>query len=283
MTENNKTENRKLLKLMIKFLQGTLIGLGAVLPGISGGVLCVIFGIYKTIMEFLANPLKTYKAHLPKLFPVIIGGAAGFLGVSNILSLLLQRYPAASVCAFVGLITGMLPALFREAGKNGRTRESYLSMYIAMLAVFLLLTGLKIFSVNITPNFLWYLFCGFCLALSVIAPGLSFSTLLMPLGLYEPFIAGLGHLDILVLIPGGLGGLLTVILLSRAVNRLFENYYSEAFHAIVGIVIATTVMIVPYSSFFYGIKELFINILCLAVGIASAIYLDKFNQKYEVE
>ena len=53
---------------------------------------------------------------------------------------------------------------------------------------------LNVASVTITPNFGWYLFCGFCLALSVIAPGMSFSTLLMPLGLYTPFVDGIGHM-----------------------------------------------------------------------------------------
>lgn len=78
-------------------------------------------------------------------------------------------------------------------------------MGIAMVFVFALLLGLQFSSVRITPNFAWYLFCGFCLALSVIAPGMSFSTLLMPLGLYTPFIDGIGHLNMSVLLPGGLG------------------------------------------------------------------------------
>lgn len=86
------------MKFLIKILQGSLIGLGAVLPGISGGVLCVIFGIYKTIMELLADPFKNFKTHVPKLIPVMIGGAIGFLGIANILSVLLEKYPAPSVC-----------------------------------------------------------------------------------------------------------------------------------------------------------------------------------------
>ena len=85
-------------KFILKFFQGMLIGLGAVLPGISGGVLCVVFGIYKTIMEFLADPFHTYKTHLPGLMPVIIGGAAGFLGIANILSFFLEKYPAPQAC-----------------------------------------------------------------------------------------------------------------------------------------------------------------------------------------
>ena len=106
-----------MMKFIIKVLQGALIGLGAVLPGISGGVLCVVFGIYKTIMEFLADPFRKFKTHVPKLIPIGSGGVIGFLGVANILSFLLDKYPAQSVCVFIGLISGMLPSLFREAGE----------------------------------------------------------------------------------------------------------------------------------------------------------------------
>lgn len=276
----NQEKKSSLFGFMIKVLQGALIGLGSVLPGISGGVLSVIFGIYKTIMEFLADPFRRLKTHGPKLFPVILGAMIGFLGVANILAVLLEKYPAPSVCLFVGLIGGMLPSLFREAGEQGRNKSSYISMYIAMAVVFILLVCLQIFSVEITPNFVWYIFCGFCLALSVIAPGMSFSTLLMPLGLYEPFVAGIGHLDVTVLIPGGIGGLATVILLSKAVNSLFDNYYSVAFHAIVGIVIAATIMIIPFASFAASVSSFVINTVCLVVGVIAALRLDKFNQEW---
>lgn len=278
-----KEKNFSLVRFLIRVLQGALIGLGAVLPGISGGVLCVVFGIYKTIMEFLADPFRKFKTHFPKLLPVVIGGAVGFLGIANVLAFLLEKYPAPSVCLFVGLITGMLPSLFREAGEQGRSKASYVSMMIAMVIVFVLLISLKVLSVEITPNFAWYIFCGFCLALSVIAPGMSFSTLLMPLGLYEPFVAGIGHMDFSVLIPGGIGGLATVILLAKAVNSLFEKHYSVAFHAIVGVVIAATVMIIPFESFTVSVSSVVINLICLIVGIVAALWLDKFNQKFTVE
>lgn len=277
-----QVKNFSVKRFLIQILQGSLIGLGAVLPGISGGVLCVIFGIYKTIMEFLADPIHTFKTHIPKLIPIVIGGVIGFMGIANVLSILLERYPAPSVCLFIGLIGGMMPSLFREAGEQGRSKASYVSLVIAMIVVFALLISLKIFSVEITPNFGWYMFCGFCAALSIIAPGMSFSTLLMPLALYEPFVAGIGHLDFGVLIPGGIGGLATVILLSQAINSLFKNYYSVAFHAIVGIVIAATIMIIPFESFTVSVASCLINIVCLAVGIVAALLLDKFNQSVTV-
>ena len=77
------------MQFVFRIVQGAFIGLGAVLPGISGGVLSVIFGIYKPIMELLSNPVKNFKTHVPPLIPVGIGGVIGFLGVANILSFFL--------------------------------------------------------------------------------------------------------------------------------------------------------------------------------------------------
>ena len=269
-------------QFIFRIFQGALIGLGAVLPGISGGVLGVIFGVYKPIMELISHPFANFKTHVPKLIPVFIGGIIGFLGLANLLAFFLEKYPDPSVCLFIGLIGGMLPSLFREAGEQGRSKGSFVSLIVCMIVIFALLSALNVASVTIKPNFFWYLFCGFCLALSVIAPGMSFSTLLMPLGLYTPFIDGIGHLDFSVLIPGGIGALLTVILLAKAVNALFTHYYSLAFHGIVGIVIAATVMIIPFSSFTVSVQSALVNVICLAVGVVCALLLDKFNSRVDV-
>ncbi len=270
------------LQFLYRIIQGALIGLGAVLPGISGGVLSVIFGIYKPIMELLSNPFKNFRTHVPKLIPVFIGGIIGFLGVANILSYFLNKYPDPSVCLFIGLIGGMLPSLFREASEQGRSKGSWISLMVCMCFIFVLLIGLRMTSVEIVPNFCWYLFCGFCLALSVIAPGMSFSTLLMPLGLYTPFVDGIGHFDMAILVPGGIGALVTVILLAKAINALFDRHYSIAFHGIVGIVIAATIMIIPVDSFLSA-GSAFVNLICIVVGIICALALDRFNSRVQVE
>ena len=268
------------LRLLLRFVQGMLIGVGAVLPGISGGVLCVVFGIYKPVMELLGDPLHKFRTHVPKLLPVIAGAAVGFLGVAKILAFFLESYPGPSVCLFIGLIVGMLPSLFREAGEQGRPKGCAAALGIAFALILGLLIGLNLFSVVITPNFGWYLFCGFCLALSVIAPGMSFSTLLMPLGLYTPFVDGLGHLKMDILLPGALGAIITVICLAKAIDALFHHFYSFAFHAIVGIVIAATIMIIPFASFAQALVP---NLICIVVGIVIALALDKFNSRFPKE
>lgn len=272
----------KTKSFFLRMCQGALIGLGAVLPGISGGVLSVIFGVYKPVMELLANPVRNFKTHVPKLLPIISGGVIGFLGIANLLSYVLEKYPNPSVCLFVGLIGGMLPSLFREAGQKGRSKGSYISLVTAMLLVFALLIGLQFASVTISPSLGWFVFCGFCLALSIIAPGMSFSTLLMPLGLYTPFVDGLGHLSVSVALPGLLGAGVTMLILPKFVNRLFEKHYSVAFHAIVGVVITATVMTVPWAGFTGSVREAVINLFFLAAGVFLAQLLDAFNSKVEV-
>lgn len=267
----------KSFKILLQIFQGALVGLGAVLPGISGGVLSVIFGIYKPLMELLSNPLRNFKTHVPRLLPYILGYAIGFMGIANLLAYVLEKYPAPSVCLFVGLIGGMLPSLWKEAGVQGRSGKDFLFLLISSAFVFVLLSCLRAASVTIIPGFIWYVFCGFCLALSIIAPGMSFSTLLMPLGLYTPFVDGIGHLSMEILIPGGIGGLITIIFLSKAINSLFDKYYSIAFHIIVGIIIAATVMIIPFESFALSTRSCLINVFFLAAGVFVASLMDKLN------
>ena len=64
-----KANRSGVLRLILQVLQGVMIGVGAVLPGISGGVLCVVFGIYKPVMELLSNPFRRFRTHVPKLPP----------------------------------------------------------------------------------------------------------------------------------------------------------------------------------------------------------------------
>ena len=274
-------KKEKKTNALLRLIHGALIGLGAVLPGISGGVLCVVFGVYQTIMELLSHPLRTFKKNMRVLIPLLIGVVLGFLGIAKLLGFLLEKYPNPSVCLFVGLIGGMLPSLFREAGLKGRSKGSWAALAIAFAIILTLLISLKVISLHISTGFGAYLFCGFCLALSVIAPGMSFSTLLMPLGLYQPFVDGIGNLDFSVLIPAGIGAAVTVILFAKAVTWLIDNHYSIVFHAIIGVVIAATLVIIPFASFTTSIGSCIINLVCFVIGVVAALALDKFNQSVE--
>lgn len=276
------------MQFLLRILEGSLIGLGAVLPGISGGVMCVIFGVYKPLMEVLGNPLKNWRKHLNLLIPIVIGVVVGFLGVSKLLGFLLDRYPGPSVFLFVGLIVGMIPSLFREAGEQGRNKNSFLGLAIAFVIVLALLICLMfVFNLKIPFNFATCLFCGFSLALSIIAPGMSFSTFLMPLGLYQPFVEGIGNLDFGVLIPVGIGAVVTFILFVRGINYMLKHHYSVMFHSIIGVVLAATIL-TPFEAellevAYQSTGAILVNIAFGIAGIVSGLLLDKFNSRVSKE
>lgn len=269
----------KLSEIFLRIICGAIVGVGALLPGVSGGVLCVIFGVYTPIIETLSHPLQTIKKNMKLLLPVFFGIAVGFLGISKLLGFLLEAYPYPSICFFVGLIAGMLPSLYKEAGEKGRNKNSFVAMFVSALFVVSLIIGIKAVSFEIIPNIPWYLFCGFCMAISLIVPGMSFSTLLMPLGLYTPLVDGIGTLNFEVLIPAGIGAVLTLLLLARAIEALMKHFYSIVFHAIIGVVVAATAVIIPFGSFLEGFVACIANCICIAVGAILAFLLENLNQK----
>ena len=101
--------------------------------------------------------------------------------------------------------------------------------------------------------------------------------------LYTPLVDGIGNLDFGVLVPAGIGAVVTIVCLAKAINALFTHFYSCAFHAIVGIVIAATLVIIPFGSFTQGVGTAVANIVCLVVGVVAALALDKFNQSVPKE
>ena len=200
--ENHNSNRGNRNRLLLLILQGAIIGIGGILPGISGGVLCVIFGLYQPVIEVLSNPLTNLKYHWKLIVPVAIGVGLGFLGSAGAVSVFMERNAQAAICVFIGLILGMIPGLWKDAGQQGRTPASVPSMIVS----FILFTAFLLFlktgvSMNITPNTFWYGICGVAWGLSIVVPGLSSSSMLIFFGLYQPMLAGMARLDFSVLIP----------------------------------------------------------------------------------
>ena len=268
-------------KLMLKVVCGILIGVGAVLPGVSGGILCVIFGIYPIVVDFISHPFTNLKNKIKILAPYGCGLVIGFWGISKLLDVVLTRFEGPATCVFIGLVAGMLPSLFVSVGKGKHRVLSYLGLGISCLVVLGILISLRSLNVNIQPSILWYVFCGAALAFSVIVPGMSFSTLLMPLGLYTPFVQGIGDFNFMVLLPAGLGAVLTFVAFSRFISSLFAKHYSIAQNIVVGIVIAATAVIIPFDSFTRSYLSAMASVICLAAGFVIARVLARLNNRYE--
>lgn len=262
------------------FLCGILVGGGAILPGVSGGVLAVVFGIYRPFMEILTSPRKALPRYWPMLPGLGLGCLIGFLTFAKVIAILFAASDAVAVWLFIGLIVGTLPQLFREAGREGRTRGSWLSFTLCFVLAFVVLsfTGYGI-SFQATPGMGWYLFSGVLFGVGVIVPGMSSSAVLMALGLYEPVLNAMVELNIPVLIPIGVGVVLSVLLMARAVSWVFRCYNSLAMHGIIGAVMASTLIIIPLS--YNSVGEIMLSGICCVGGFLLARWMDRMDSRLE--
>ncbi len=267
---------------IVRVIEGAIIGAGAILPGISGGVLGVAFGIYQPMMAVLAKPKKNLKLYWKMFIPVAIGWAAGFLGLAGVIAKLLSLNAAVMISLFVGLIAGTFPSLFREGARDGTTKGMYAALAISTAALLAFFYILKYSTqTTVTPSFGWYIFCGVLWGISLIVPGMSSSSTLIFLGLYQPMSEGIAALDWHVLLPFSIGIIGTVILLARMVNHLFEKHYGIAFYCVIGFVIASTIPIIPLS--FSDVWQAIFCVAAALVGFVASFYMDRWGTKYPKE
>ena len=269
-------KKKKTSGFLLRLLQGLFIGISGVLPGVSGGVLCVAFGIYKPIMEVFSAPLRKMKQHWKLLLPVGIGAAIGFFLLVRIVSSVLENHATLATCAFVGLILGTLPSLVRTAGKETRKASAYLSFFISFLFFFALFMYLEYgVGLYIPPSFFGFLLAGAIWGISIILPGLSSSAILIFLGIFEPIVNGAKHFDFGILLPLAIGGITVIALLSKLVNRLYEKHFSVMAHAILGLVIATIIPILPRR--FENATSVFLQMGLIVIGFFAAVLLDRIG------
>ena len=261
-------------------LCGVLIGAGAILPGVSGGVLAVVFDIYRPFMEVLTHPREAIPKYWRWFLPIGLGCAIGFLGFAKGIAAAIDVSSPVTTWLFIGLIVGTVPSLFREAGKEGRSIGSWVSMAVCAGAIFFSLFYVgKVICVTVEPNFWWYNFCGALWGMSLVIPGLTSSSVMMALGLYQPMLEGLARLDFLVLSACLPGMVLTILLLARLVSWFFRKHYSIAFHGIFGIVLASTLVIIPTS--YVGAWEIVLSAVCCIGGFLLAYFMARLDRRIQ--
>ena len=261
-------------------LCGVLIGAGAILPGVSGGVLAVVFDIYRPFMEVLTHPREAIPKYWRWFLPIGLGCAIGFLGFAKGIAAAIDVSSTVTTWLFIGLIVGTVPSLFRETGKEGRSIGSWVRVAVCAGAIFFSLFCVgKVICVTVEPNFWWYNFCGALWGMSLVIPGLTSSSVMMALGLYQPMLEGLARLDFLVLSACLPGMVLTILLLARLVSWFFRKHYSIAFHGIFGIVLASTLVIIPTS--YVGAWEIVLSAVCCIGGFLLAYFMARLDRRIQ--
>ncbi|MDR1444828.1 MAG: DUF368 domain-containing protein [Treponema sp.] len=235
-----------MINWIIRFVKGALIGTGFILPGVSGGALAAIFGLYEKIIGFIAHITRDFIKNLVFFIPVGLGALFGMFLLSHPLDFFIEHYEAPVLWGFAGCIMGTLPKLWKDAGKIKRAGKHIIITVVSCVCafLFLFLAG-KYFGSNLPQNTGTWCMAGVLIALGVLIPGMSPSNFLVYLGLYKPMIEAFKTFNVSVLLPIMAGGAACLILFSKIVDYLFSKIYTGIFHCIFGIVLASTVMIIP--------------------------------------
>ncbi|NLT12157.1 MAG: DUF368 domain-containing protein [Clostridiaceae bacterium] len=284
-------KNNKIVDWIIRFIKGMFIGTGAILPGVSGGALAAVFGIYERMIEFLANLWKDFWKNVLFFIPVGLGGIFGFFILSIPLVYLVgtEEVPGVAVIqtiwCFIGCILGTMPSLYKEAGKEGRKpRHLVIAVVTAILVFAGLLCAKQFLDTEVPLNFFTWIMAGAIFALGAIVPGLSPSNFLIYLKMYGPLMQGVKDHDLSVIIPVGIGGVLCVLGFAKLMKYILKIAYANVFHVILGVVVASTAIIAftpDYSGINAGI--IIVSSILFLAGLALGLFMGKLEAKYKHE
>ena len=239
------------MKFILDVIKGIFIGCGAILPGISSGAFCVIFGIYGKLINSILNIFKDFKKNFAFLFPIALGGIIGVLLISKLLKFLFATYPMPTNFCFIGLIVGSMPILLKKANNKSGFRLHYLLYFLFTFSIGILSIRLErilpqLINLELSSNYFFYLILsGFLMSTGVVIPGVSSSVILMILGVYTTYLSAVANIDLSILFPIGIGLLIGCILLLKLIQFLFNNYYSQTFYGIIGFVLGSALVLYP--------------------------------------
>ena len=266
---------------IVRLVKGALVGIGAIVPGLSGGVLAVVFGIYEPMLRFLANIRVKFLENVRYFLPVGIGGVVGVVAFSAVVDFAFTYYPAQFTWLFIGFISGTFPSLVKTSGKQGRKTWHWFLLAAIAVGTFYYMHWMEtIQNVTLSPNVWLWLLSGLLMGLGLVVPGMSPSNFLIYLGLYQPMAAGIKSLDFGVLIPIIIGVVVCIVLLAKFFSWLFRKAYAFMYHFILGIVIGSTAAIIPG-----GVSGWTIAVCAgmFALGAAASFALAKLDEKHPHE
>ncbi len=261
------------------FLKGLTIGAAAIAPGVSGGALAVILGIYEKITHALGNIFKNFKKNLIYLMPYGLGAIVGVLIFSNIFKYLFKHYNIEVRYLFVGLMAGTFPSLFRRANRKG-FRKAYIALFTVTFSITLLFALMENRVIDVipdgSPSIVELVICGLVVGFGTIIPGVSSSVILIYLGYYEMLLDALASLNIPMLIPVGIGFIICFLLLSKLISILFERVYGFTYYGILGFVLGSIIPIFP--GFKFSLRYM-VGLIIMLISIAASYYLCKFERE----
>ena len=285
----------------IILIKGMLMGIADLIPGVSGGTIALITGIYKDLISSLnninfknisKNLFTNFKSHkFDFLSVLVIGIGLSIILFSNIILFLLENYNNEISSFFFGLIICSIYVLLKKI----KSFKIY-DIFILIFSSFLIFQLLKLNSLEQEINLTYVFICGFLCSCAMILPGISGSYILLILGAYQFILKKLndvfteGSDSYLYVVTFILGAILGVITFSRIIKWLFKNFENRTLIVLIGFILGSVLNIVPYktennesiTSFLNFFKNDFSLVLWVFLGFVVIIILNIISKKNEI-
>lgn len=240
------------------------MGAADVVPGVSGGTMALILGIYQRLLEAIrafdmsllrliaARRFRDAADHVDVFFLIPLGAgiASAILFFTRVVSLpqMVREHPEQIYALFFGLVVGSVIVLLRGLGP---TRWQDLTFLLTGTLLGLFLVSIVPFQ---TPVDSWFIFVSGALAIcAMILPGISGSFVLLLLRKYEYIFDAIGHFDFTVILPFALGAVSGLMLFSRLLVWLLKHYYRVTLMTIVGMLVGSLWVLWPFQARSYEV------------------------------
>lgn len=269
--------------VLITLAKGLWIGGTLTVPGVSGGAMAMLLGIYDRLVVslnslFRRGEWKEKKKSLVFLVSAAIGGLVGFVLFSKLVGMLLEAFPLHVCFLFAGAVAGGIPAVL-SAAEIKRIRP--LDLIFVMVGIgIVFLIGLipdGVFSMENASGLgglVLQMIGGIVVAFGLVLPGISMSQMLYVFGIYEEIINCVSNLDVLPLIPFAIGGVVGTLATSFGVEKLLARFPRQTYLTIFGFLLGSIPQMFSGTSFVgTGAGDWLLFALLFAVGTALMVGL----------
>lgn len=275
------------MKNIILFFKGIIIGIGKIIPGVSGSVLALLLGLYDRGLEALQHITKK-----ENIIFLTLTGSGILLSIvygSSFILYILEKSYFTIMLLFCGLIFGTIPIIKKEVNLKSNRKKVYffsLTLFFYLLSTF---TTTSSYTFTYTcKDFFYLVLTGFIEAATMIIPGISGTAILMLLGVYPIVMETFSHLfslnyisyNIRILLPFIMGFIIGFFLVTKCIYYFLKKQKEKTYFLILIFSFSSFLLLIKKTFMStFTIRELLIGIILFIIGFLISTVLEEKEEK----
>ena len=260
---------------IITIIKGIIIGGTMLVPGVSGGSMAMILGIYNRLISGVSSFTKNIKENLIFFILFISGAGIGMIIFAKPLLSLIEAYPKPTLFTILGIVAGGLPMIYKETKITSFSFQQGIYILIGLISViafgFIPESFVTFSEADGLFNLLFLFLTGFIAAIALVLPGISVSYLLLLMGLYDTTMTAISNIDLTFLIPMALGVFLGILAITGILEKAMSIYPQPTYLIIIGFVLGSMTTAFP------GKPSDFEWFICLPLFLAGFLLMYKLQ------